>query len=695
MAQQESYQGLARKWRPQRFEDLVGQESVAQSFQSALRQGRVVHGHLLAGPRGVGKTTSARILAKALNCEQGPSPTPCGQCRHCLDIAAGNDMDVIEIDAASNTGVDNIRELRERVIQAPFAARYKVYIIDEIHMLSTGAFNALLKTLEEPPPQVIFIFATTEMEKVPETIRSRCVVHNFRRLSAEDIARRLEQVAQGEGVTVEAATAREIYGLLARSVEGGMRDALVAFDQIIALTEGKPDVESTIRLLGLANQAALTQTVGWLADGNAVELLKLIEDLIDRGRSLERYVKSLTAYLRDLMLLQATGSDQLVALSGEALAAARAQARQLAPATLYNILNQMFELEAKLKQSSQARFLIEFTFLRIATVKPVVPIDEIMRRVKALPESALGTGPAAPTAAPAPAPPTLRPAQAASAAPEMMMPPVMMVPAMAAPMAVLCDSAPPAAAAKTPDGGGTGGADAHDAAPGAVANTVAAGSSNTEEILEMLVPQLPDASRFLGRYLRQAVGLRLEGGGLKVLWPRGDAVLARKMIEKPENTNVIETTLAQVYGRPMRLSGEEAEGEPPAPAESGKPEPGTRNEQAGHPSMMRSEALFNDSSTAWASGTVDEAGEVDLSPTDDESDEEGGKENASSAPPAAPSRPEPAAQAKEEKPIDRRNALQKAQAFLGGGEDAVRRVRLLKDMLSGRIIDESGQPLPI
>ena len=267
MAQQESYQGLARKWRPQRFEDLVGQEAVAQSFQSALRQGRVVHGHLLAGPRGVGKTTSARILAKALNCEQGPTPTPCGQCRHCLDIAAGNDMDVIEIDAASNTGVDNIRELRERVIQAPFAARYKVYIIDEIHMLSTGAFNALLKTLEEPPPQVVFIFATTELEKVPETIRSRCVVHGFRRLGAEDIARRLEQVAQGEGVTLDPAQAREVYGLVARSVEGGMRDALVVFDQLIALTEGKPDVDSAIKLMGLADQAALTQTVGWLADG--------------------------------------------------------------------------------------------------------------------------------------------------------------------------------------------------------------------------------------------------------------------------------------------------------------------------------------------------------------------------------------------------------------------------------------------
>jgi len=191
-----SYQGLARKWRPQTFEDLVGQEEVSQSLMNSLRDSRVVHGHILAGPRGVGKTTSARILARALNCEKGPTATPCGKCRHCIDISQGSDLDVIEIDAASHTKVDEMRDLLEQVYRHPFAARFKVYIIDEVHMLSTASFNALLKTLEEPPEHVIFIFATTEFEKIPETVRSRCAIHNFRRLTAEDIVKRLTEVAR-------------------------------------------------------------------------------------------------------------------------------------------------------------------------------------------------------------------------------------------------------------------------------------------------------------------------------------------------------------------------------------------------------------------------------------------------------------------------------------------------------------------
>ena len=189
--QGESYQGFARKWRPQTFGDLVGQDAVAESLVNALKSQRVAHGHVLAGPRGVGKTTSARILARAGNCERGITDEPCGKCRSCVDIAAGIDLDVIEIDAASNTKVEQMRELMERVILAPFAARFKVYIIDEVHMLSMAAFNALLKTLEEPPSNVIFIFATTELEKIPATVRSRCVIHNFRRLSVDDIIRRL------------------------------------------------------------------------------------------------------------------------------------------------------------------------------------------------------------------------------------------------------------------------------------------------------------------------------------------------------------------------------------------------------------------------------------------------------------------------------------------------------------------------
>lgn len=657
MSQNESYQGLARTWRPQNFEDLVGQDAVTQSLQSALRQGRLAHGHMLAGPRGVGKTSSARILARSLNCATGPSEHPCGKCRHCIDIAAGNDLDVIEIDAASNTKVEQMRDILERVIQAPFAARFKVYIIDEVHMLSIAAFNALLKTLEEPPPNVVFIFATTEIDKVPETIRSRCVMHNFRRLSAEDIIKRLQEVGEGEKVDVSPDDAQEIYGLIARSVEGGMRDALVLFDQLLALTDSKPDVESTLKLLGLADRNALKQTIDWLVNGNAKELLDLINDLVDRGRNLERFAKGLTAYLRDLMLLQAGGSDELTSLTGEGLEEARRQAMEMAPAQLFNLLNNMFELEQRMRQSTQVRFLIEFTFLRLASIKPVVPIDDIMRRINALPEQALGDPQQTP-AKPAPEPAR----QAAQSEP----PEAVVTPSEAAPAAkplrsrsteasaatFFNDSAPAEAPAPVP---------AETTANEPLTETVESEpvceaiteELTREEIVERIVPLLPDTSQFLGRYLREVFSFTLRDGYMEIAWPV-NRILARRLMDKPENQSALEASLTRMYGRPLRVTYAEApaDAQPQAQPRTAPPSP---EQQA--PVMM------------------------DSSPQ--------------SEPPPLAGLTAPAKSVGDAEPTDTRSALEKAKAFLSVQDETHRRVKLVTDMLKGEMIDECGEPLPI
>ncbi|HSF32095.1 MAG TPA: DNA polymerase III subunit gamma/tau, partial [Candidatus Tectomicrobia bacterium] len=245
-----SYQVTARKWRPQTFAELVGQEHVARTLQNALRQGRIAHAYLFSGTRGVGKTTTARVLAKALNCEQGPLPEPCNECALCQAITMGSSLDVLEIDGASNRGIDEIRDLREKIRYAPARSRYKVYIIDEVHMLTEHAFNALLKTLEEPPPQVVFIFATTEPQKVPITILSRCQRFDFRKVASAEIALCLEKIAEQESIRIS----REALHRIARRAEGSLRDAQTLFDQVVAFCGSEVREEDVGQLLGLAGE---------------------------------------------------------------------------------------------------------------------------------------------------------------------------------------------------------------------------------------------------------------------------------------------------------------------------------------------------------------------------------------------------------------------------------------------------------
>ena len=313
-----AYVALYRKWRPQGFDSLVGQEAVRTALTNALETGRIAHAYLFAGPRGTGKTSTAKILAKAVNCEHGPTPNPCDKCQNCVRINDGTSMDVFEIDAASNRGIDEIRDLREKVAFAPVNGRYKVYIIDEVHMLTTEAFNALLKTLEEPPPHVIFILATTEPHKIPATIHSRCQRFDFKRVTDSDIVKRLREVADGSGIAAD----DDALQLIAVQADGGMRDALSLLDQCGVMAE-RVSAETVRSVLGIVGREALRELVKAVGEGNVPKSLELLEALLAVGKDVKQIITELAEYLRAVLLYKASPDYREIYLTDtkEAIAA--------------------------------------------------------------------------------------------------------------------------------------------------------------------------------------------------------------------------------------------------------------------------------------------------------------------------------------------------------------------------------------
>lgn len=313
-----AYVALYRKWRPQGFDSLVGQEAVRTALTNALETGRIAHAYLFAGPRGTGKTSTAKILAKAVNCEHGPTPNPCNKCQNCVRINDGTSMDVFEIDAASNRGIDEIRDLREKVAFAPVNGRYKVYIIDEVHMLTTEAFNALLKTLEEPPPHVIFILATTEPHKIPATIHSRCQRFDFKRVTDSDIVKRLREVADGSGIAAD----DDALQLIAVQADGGMRDALSLLDQCGVMAD-RVSAETVRSVLGIVGREALRELVKAVGEGNVPESLELLEALLAGGKDVKQIITELAEYLRAVLLYKASPDYREIYLTDtkEAIAA--------------------------------------------------------------------------------------------------------------------------------------------------------------------------------------------------------------------------------------------------------------------------------------------------------------------------------------------------------------------------------------
>jgi DNA polymerase III subunit gamma/tau len=387
-----SYLVLARKYRPQTFDEVVGQEHVTRTLANAFSQGRVHHAFLFCGPRGVGKTTAARILGKALNCEGGPTAAPCGTCGACASITDGSSVDYFEMDGASNRGIDSIRELTEAVRYQPAVLRKKVYVIDEVHMLTTEAFNALLKTLEEPPPHVTFVLATTEPHKVPNTILSRCQRYDFKLVGSSRLAAHLQRIFAAE--SIEAAPGA--VSLVVRESGGSVRDALSLCDQIISYVGEAPLSESKVaEVLGVADRALTRRLVTSLAGGDAATALEVADEAIGRGVDEVQLTRALVSFLRDVAVLQAApGSERLVDGSAEERAELSELAGGIEPGRVRLMFERVLRAADDLAETREPRLVLDLALIELAAIEPLVPLGDLVERLSDL-ERRLGAGGAA------------------------------------------------------------------------------------------------------------------------------------------------------------------------------------------------------------------------------------------------------------------------------------------------------------
>jgi DNA polymerase-3 subunit gamma/tau len=367
-----SYLVLARKYRPQTFDRVIEQDHVTRTLSNAISADRVAHAVLFAGPRGTGKTTVARILAKAMNCKAGPSPTPCNECRSCREITSGNAVDVFEIDGASNNSVDQVRELRDHIKYMPAHSMYKIYIIDEVHMLSMPAFNALLKTLEEPPPHVMFIFATTEPQKIPITILSRCQRHDFRRLSLKSMIEHMAFICQKEDFKIP----QESLVLMGREATGSMRDALSLLDQVLSCFKGSVSHEQVLDILGVIDRKYVFDLCSTILQGDIAVILDALDNCYHRGHDLKKLFANLLEHLRNLLIVKmGQNVGKLVDLPDNELAQMAEQTREVPFAVLE---------EASIRLSSDPKLALEMAFIRLGQMKPALPIDELIDKLDLL-----------------------------------------------------------------------------------------------------------------------------------------------------------------------------------------------------------------------------------------------------------------------------------------------------------------------
>ena len=360
-----SFLSLYRKYRPENFNDLIGQDQVKITLKNALKNDRVAHAYLFAGPRGTGKTSTAKVFAKSLNCAN-PSAEfePCGECNSCQRIEKGNSLDVIEIDAASNRGIDEIRELREKVKFYPGEGQYKVYIIDEVHMLTKGAFNALLKTLEEPPESVVFILATTEPHEVITTIMSRCQRFDFTLLTLSDLKKRLQYIAEAEGYEID----REALDILARSARGGMRDAISLLDQAISFSDGRLSADEISRMLGRIDKSDLKEFLLYLSREQSQQALQLLNKQLDSGLGIERFSEELIEYCRELLLIKECGIDSgILEYSRSYLEEIASVAANLSTKKITRIIDEFASLKQKLRSSARPRLQLEISVIKLSS----------------------------------------------------------------------------------------------------------------------------------------------------------------------------------------------------------------------------------------------------------------------------------------------------------------------------------------
>ena len=544
-----SYQVIARKWRPQTFGDLVGQAHVTETLQNAIRNNRVAHAYIFSGARGVGKTTAARILAKALNCVNGPTPEPCGVCDSCKEIAAGSSLDVIEIDAASNRGIDQIRELREMVRYAPAAARSKVVILDEAHMLTGEASNALLKTLEEPPDRVIFVMATTEPENLADTIRSRSQHFHFRALTFAEITGRLQEIAQKENLKIEAGA----LAVIARMAEGSLRDALSLLEQARAFCgETIPDKEVR-ELLGVVPEDALEELVGAIASGSAERALGLVHSFQKEGRNLQHFCREAIRHMRNLLIARVCGANSdLIAATPDQRPALERASSQFSEEDLTRFFQILLQTDDDLRRKPDPRVHLEMGLLRLINAARLAPLEELLAEVRGG-APAGGTSAASSrttTAAPASLPtlprsgPAAPFAQSAPAVPERLrahQPISSGQPEMAVPLAAV-----PAQSRLTVPQESPRSAQPEEAT---LAPQV---SGITEEQVAEIKQGIQAQQKFLGELIENGKRWELEGAELRIYFAAKERSFA-EMLEGREPLEKLRIVSSKVLGRAVRV----------------------------------------------------------------------------------------------------------------------------------------------
>jgi DNA polymerase III subunit gamma/tau len=388
-----AYQVLALKYRPLRFEDVIAQEHVTKTLARAVETGRIAHGYLFTGPRGTGKTTTARILAKALNCVKGPTSTPCNECPICREITAGSSLDVLEIDAASNTGVDDVRTLRENIRYLPTSGKKRVFIIDEVHRLSGSAFDALLKTLEEPPEHAVFIFATTEPHKVPQTILSRTQRYDFRRVRTTDLAAHMRKLADLEKIDVD----DDALFLIARKGEGSVRDSLSLLDQMVALAEGKISLELTAQTLGIVDRKLFSQLLEVIAAGKTEPIFDLVESLFASGADIPEFVNDFIDYLRNLLVQKtAADPDRFLDISASEKEALVAQTAWFTEADILRMMQILAELLSEYKKGYDEKIFLEICLVRLVRMESSITLQEVIERLNRLAAAPAAHAPSTP-----------------------------------------------------------------------------------------------------------------------------------------------------------------------------------------------------------------------------------------------------------------------------------------------------------
>ena len=598
-----SYQVIARKYRPQRFADVVGQEHVTTTLANAIRLGRIAHGYLFCGPRGTGKTTLARIFAKALNCTGGPSVEFDDADPRVKEITEGRSLDVLEIDGASNNGVDQVRELRDTAKFAPASGKYKIYIIDEVHMLSTAAFNALLKTLEEPPPHVKFLFATTDPEKVLPTILSRCQRFDLRRIPAALIVKHLAWIAEQEKVSIDP----DALLAIARGADGGMRDAESTLDQLISFCGDRIVESDVLSMFGLAARAQLMQLVDALLEGDIATTLRLLEELTSSGKDLGRLLADLLNHFRNLLLFLVSGSEAgLLNVSEAEMGALTRQAKHIDADALTRVMEVLSAAEGRQREVASKRIFMEVTLLKVIQAREATSLDAVLKQLKAMRDQ-VPAGPAvavpaasatkvnslAPVVPPAPVvtPTVVAPTVASPPLPK---PPAASVPSVAPvvnPPAAAVSSLPtPSGPAKSP----------LDSAP-----LLSESSQTIEAIWQVLMAQLPHSEGLLRAALQQS---RAES------WLRETLTIAHPpeaYLDTARNIGTLQTVLQTITGKRVTLRFVVSESlsvpEPvvpvlsPAtsPRESARPsasevKPTEAKPKAGAPVLLNKDEFLND-----------------------------------------------------------------------------------------------------